>query len=221
MSGGKAAGALAGLWLAASCTAAAWAQPFEAAGLRFSDELGGITILDVWGSGTPEDPITVVEEMTDPRGGVLTIRGLTAAFPNLIRTGHQSGFVLRKEVRNLTGREWLTFEIELRHEPGTPSDYGDGLSFGQEPGGDRPFASDLLGEHTKQFEPQDRVAFGGGRVAPGETVWFEVMITHSWALGRDVFVLQEPDPRLARLTPPGPRRRFAAADAPRAAGRGS
>ena len=195
--GARAAALAAGLWVGVALGAAA--QPFEAAGLSFSAELGGITILDVWGRGTPQDPVTVVEEMTDPRGGVLTIRGLTAAFPNLVGTGHQSGFVLRKVVRNATRREWLTFELELRHEPGVPSDYGDGLSFGQEPGGGRPFTSDLLGEHTKLFEPHDRVAFGGGKVAPGETVWFEVTITHSWATGRDVLVIQEPDPRLARL----------------------
>ena len=184
-------------WLGAA--GAAGAQPFEAAGLTFSDELGGITILAVSGRGTRDDPVTVVEEMTDPRGGVLVIRGLTPAFPNLVGTGHQSGFALRKVVRNATARDWLTFELELRHDLAVPSDYGDGLSFAQGPDPERPFFSDRLGEHTKLFEPQDRVAFGGGRVAPGETVAFEVVITHSWAPGTDVLLLQEPDPRLALL----------------------
>ncbi len=188
-----------GLWLGAAGAAGVEAQPFQVAGLSFSDELGGLMILDVSGTGTPEDPITVVEELTDPRGGVLVIRGLTPAFPNLVGTGHQSGFALRKVVRNATARDWLTFELELRHDLATPSDYGDGLSFAQEAGRERPFASDRLGEHTKLFEPHDRVAFGGGHVAAGESAWFEVVITHSWATGRDILLLQEPDPRLALL----------------------
>ena len=198
MTGARRAAAAAGLCLLGAAGAAG-AQPFEAAGLTFSDELGGITIVEVFGRGTPEDPVTVVEEMTDPRGGVLVIRGLTPAFPNLVGTGHQSGFALRKVVRNATARDWLTFELELRQDLGTPSDYGDGLSFAQEEGRERPFASDRLGEHTKLFEPLDRVAFGGGRVAPGESVSVDVVVTHSWATGGDIFLLQEPDPRLALL----------------------
>jgi hypothetical protein len=54
----------------------AQAEPVKVHGLTFSDELGGFTILNGWGSGSLADPITILEEVTSVTGasGPLPIR---------------------------------------------------------------------------------------------------------------------------------------------------
>lgn len=180
---------------------AAAAEPLRALGLLFSDELGGVELVSVGGSGTAADPLVVVEELTDPNGATLIIRGMSTGFPNLTGSHHQSGFVLRKVVRNATGRDWRSFDLELRHDPLEPSTYGDGLSFGQASDVGRPFLSSHMSEGVELLEPNDSVAFGGGEVKVGAVATFEVIVTHSWATGRDIHLLQHPDRRLARLLP--------------------
>src|SRR5262249_29739849 len=68
------------------------AKMLTANGLTFSDELGGFTLETVSGTGRTDDPIVVVETVTGPQHPVLVIRGLSAAFGNLIGSQHGAGF---------------------------------------------------------------------------------------------------------------------------------
>jgi hypothetical protein len=90
------------------------AEPVTLHGLTFSDELGGFTILNGWGSGSLADPITIVEEVTTTTGAVLVIRGLGPESGNPIPTAHPAGFVLRKIVINATNLSWNIYDVELQ-----------------------------------------------------------------------------------------------------------
>jgi hypothetical protein len=52
----------------------ATAASFTAAGVTFSDELGGLVLEGMSGWGSMDDPFVVVERMTDPNGGTLEFR---------------------------------------------------------------------------------------------------------------------------------------------------
>jgi hypothetical protein len=121
------------LWVAfaAAPLASAAAEPVTLSGVTFSDERGGFVIKSATGKGTYEEPFVISEEITDPEGAVLTIRGDMARVGNRIGTLHQLGFAITKIVTNNTGEAWSLFELELQETYGTPSDYYDGLSFGQ------------------------------------------------------------------------------------------
>ena len=58
--------------------ATATAAPVTIEGITFSDEEGGFTILGASGSGSYDDPFVVIEELTDPEGAVLLMRGAVA-----------------------------------------------------------------------------------------------------------------------------------------------
>ncbi len=176
------------------------AAPFEVAGLVFSDEEGGVVLRAAWGTGTPEDPITLVEDITDDGPAVITVRGMRAAFGNRAVPGQGVGFVLVKIVRNLTSRPWHSFEMELREIATRPSTFEDGLSFGQALGAARVFASDRFTELAQTDEPLDAVVFSGATVLPGETVTVRVLVT-DFSPTYQFYILQRRDAPLAGLAP--------------------
>jgi len=183
------------------------AAPLSAAGITFSDELGGFVILDVSGTGTTQDPFVVVEEITGPQGAVLVISGMSAAFGNRVGTHHLTGFALKKVVTNRTADVWNLFEMELRETLAHRSPYGDGLSFGQSSPVGRPFTSSAFAVNREVDEPYDSVAFHDGIVHPGETVSFNLIVTDTSPVFR-FMLLQQPthvvaeDPQRPGVHPP-------------------
>lgn len=167
------------------------AAPLSAAGITFSDELGGFTLVSVSGSGTIDDPFVVVEEITGPQEAVLVISGFSAAFGNRVGTHHLTGFALKKVVTNQTADVWNLFEMELRETLAHQSPYGDGLSFGQASTVGRPFTSSTFAINHEVDEPYDSVAFRDGSVRPGEAVSFNLIVTDTSPVS-PFLLLQQP-----------------------------
>lgn len=174
------------------------AEPIMIAGLLFSDEDGGFTIVGGWGEGTIDDPIVVVEEIVEPRPVTLVVRGLSPGWGNKIATNHPAGFAMRKVVVNRTAYIWNSYDHELQLLRGTPSDIYDGLSFGQASEAGRPFLSDRFANGTMQDEPRDYVTFRDGEVRPGETVTFQYVITAT-SPTEVFYIVQDPNRPLAGL----------------------
>jgi len=175
----------------------ALAEPVALEGLTFSDELGGLEIIEVRGRGSLEDPFVVVEEVTAEGPAVLVIRGMTWRFGNRIRSHHEIGFALVKIVRNRTDQPWSLFNLELREFLESASPFGDGLSFGQATEAGRPFSSDRFAESLETREPFDGVQFYSGLVPPDEAVAISVVITDTtprW----EFYLLQSQDSPLAK-----------------------
>ena len=156
-------------------------------GITFSDEAGGVALVEVSGSGSPSDPFVLVEEITEAGPAILTIRGLSTAFGNRVSSHHTAGFTLTKVVHNKTGEIWAFFDLELREFLGTYSPYEDGLSFGQGSLSGRPFQSDSFRHAAEINEPFDSVSFTGGLVPPGGTLVVTVVVTDTTP--RPVFYL--------------------------------
>ncbi len=146
-------------------------------GLIFSDELGGVRLLEGSGTGTLDDPVVLVEEIVDYGPAVIVIRGMHSRFGNRIRSQHDVGFAITKVVRNATSQPWTLFTLELREKLGQESSFGDGLSFGQASEAGRPFFSDRFNTNLETREPYDGVQFYDGVVEPGETVILNFVIT--------------------------------------------
>lgn len=180
-----------------------WAKPITLAGLTFSDELGGVVLHDGWGAGTSADPFVLVEEITEDGPAVLIIRGMRARLSDAPTAVFQMGFVLRKIVTNSTGRDWHSFELELREDLDHPSTYGDGLSFGQATHQNRPFAADRFGSVTMTDEPLDSVVFADGLVRPGQQVTVTAAIT-DYTPQDEIFLLQRRESPIAGLVGPPP-----------------
>lgn len=186
------------LALAAAVPGRAAAEAWRAGGLVFSDELGGFEILSAGGTGTPEDPIVVVERVTDDGPVVLVVRGLSQEIGNRAQTNHFTGFVLEKVVINATGRSWPGYRLELEEERGRHSTYHDGLSFAQDPQGDRRFGSDRFARIALTDEPRDGLAFGDGTVPPGEQVRLRFIVSDNTP-DPEFFLVQKVDSPLASL----------------------
>lgn len=153
------------------------AAPISHQGLVFSDELGGFDLVSVSGTGTLEDPITVVERVTGDRAIMLTIRNFGRDFGNRIGSQHVAAFAMRKIVINQTDRVWRNYQMELREVTTRHSPYGDGLSFGQ---------NSYIGTHytksnftnVQRFdEPEDTLGFSGAEIAPGGQAEFNFIIS--------------------------------------------
>jgi hypothetical protein len=182
------------------CGLPALADPVSLQGLTFSDESGGLRIVEARGRGSLEDPFVLVEEITSDGPAILTIRGMSHRFGNRIRSHHEIGFALVKVVRNRTAQPWTMFNLELREFLDSHSPFGDGLSFGQASEAGRPFRSDRFAESVETREPYDGVQFVDGLVAPGETATVSVVVTDTtprW----EFFLLQTQDSPLARRDP--------------------
>ena len=170
---------------------ATFAEPVTIGGITFSDERGGFTIRSASGSGAYDDPFVIVEEITDPQGAVLVIRGAVQEIGNRIGTLHQTGFAVTKIVVNATGEAWSLFELELEELYGTPSDYYDGLSFGQSAQLRRPFLSDRFELNETLSEPHDEVRFREGSVEPGDRVTLTFVVTDATPVP-EFYLLQRP-----------------------------
>lgn len=179
------------------------AKPLMLEGLTFSDELGGVEIMEGWGTGTLDDPFVLVEEITESEPAILVVRGMSHRFGNRIRSHHDVGFALTKVVRNRTEQTWSQFDLELREFLDHPSPFGDGLSFGQATEAGHPFSADGFADNIETREPYDGVTFFGGEVAPGETVVISVVITDTTPRP-DFYLLQKRDSPLAAM-PGSPR----------------
>jgi hypothetical protein len=178
------------------------AAPLTLEGLTFSDELGGVVIMEGWGTGTLDDPFVLVEDITEPGPAILLVRGMSHRFGNRIRSHHDVGFALTKIVSNRTEQAWSLFNLELREFLEQPSPFGDGLSFGQATEAGRPFFADSFAQSVETREPYDGVAFFDGGVDPGETVILSVVVTDTTPRS-EFFLLQKRDSPLA-LLPDGP-----------------
>ncbi|NJO36893.1 MAG: hypothetical protein HC871_03755, partial [Rhizobiales bacterium] len=95
---------------------AAGATELTLGGLVFSDELGGVRLLEGSGTGTLDDPVVLIEEITDFGPAVIVIRGMHARFGNRIRSQHDVGFAMTKVVTNATSQPWTLFTLELREK---------------------------------------------------------------------------------------------------------
>ncbi len=163
--------------LLAATTHLATAKELSLGGLTFSDELGGMRLIEGWGTGTLDDPVVLVEEITDYGPAVLVVRGMRPQFGNRIQSQHDVGFAITKIVRNGTSLPWTLFNLELREAIGRESPFGDGLSFGQASEAGRPFVSDRFASNVETREPYDGIQFSEGIVEPGETVILNFVIT--------------------------------------------
>jgi hypothetical protein len=178
------------------------AAEFFAGDYSFSDELGGFRLLGASGSGRPDDPIVVVEELTgvDPVTLVIRRQHIRTLDPT------QSQLNLTKEVVNRSERIWAGFEVELQEVLKEPSTYSDGLSFKQFAAQPADVGSDAFTLNERRFEPYDRITFQGGSVDPGATVHFRLTITDPTPV-REFYLLQ--DPNLVSAALPGRAESFA------------
>lgn len=181
-------------------SAPAAAEPLTLGGITFSDELGGVELKGGTGGGSLDDPFVLTEDITDDGPAVLTVRGLRArgASPSPLGSPQQVGFALRKIVTNRTARAWHVFELELREELESTSDYEDGLSFAQATRLSRPFLADRYTTVMQRDEPLDAVEFSNGIVEPGETVTVSVVIT-DYTPRFEFFILQRRESPIAGL----------------------
>ena len=186
-------------------SAAGRANEVFAGGYSFSDELGGFRLLSAKGAGTPEDPIVILEEISEVAPITLVIRNHDFNKPTL--QALQSQLNLVKQVANKSERVWAAFEVELQELQGKPSVYSDGLSFKQFAAVAPDVASDSFADNQRQFEPYDRVEFLNGHVDPGATVTFTLTITDPTPT-REFYLVQ--DPKLLAAELPARRSHFAA-----------
>lgn len=185
----------------------AWSNPakameLELGGLIFSDELGGVRLLQGSGTGTLDDPVVLVEEIVDYGPAVIVIRGMHARFGNRISSQHDVGFAITKIVKNATSQPWTLFTLELREKLGQESPFGDGLSFGQASKAGRPFLSDRFETNIETREPYDGVQFYDGVVEPGETVVLNFVITDTTPRWK-FYLMQKRDNNFVRHAPAG------------------
>ena len=164
------------------------AAEFAAGGYSFSDELGGFRLLSASGTGTPDDPIIVVEEIAEAAPVVLVIRRLGG--PNAPGVRHTQ-FTLEKTVVNRSERIWGGFEVALQEILRRPSTYGDGLSFNQYGAQAPDIASDSFADNNRLFEPDDRIRFENGHVDPGATARFRIIITDPTPIA-EFYLVQDP-----------------------------
>jgi hypothetical protein len=146
----------------------AHAETWMVAGMSFSDRPGGARLLTASGTGTRDDPIVLVEEISGPGPAVLEIQNG--------RTGHlevspATGFLRLSVVKIIANRgpwRWSGFDLELMTGPDQPSVYADGLSFDQPQTFRRLARADRFVQTAQEDEPFDRIRFDRGRVDPGQ-----------------------------------------------------
>jgi hypothetical protein len=187
-----------GLISAAGYAAAA---TWTTGGLSFSDEPGGARLLGASGTGAPDDPIVLIEEIVGPGPATLEIRN--------DRTGHLNvspaiGFLSLSVVKIIVNRgpwPWAGFDLELMIGPEQPSVYTDGLSFDQPQTFQRIARADRFRQTLQEDEPFDRIRFDGGQVDPEEYLRLDFDILD--ANGTAVFYLVQRPIILLALDLPG------------------
>jgi hypothetical protein len=161
-------GGLAFLASVAATSERAGAATWTVGGISFSDELGGARLVGASGTGTRDDPIILLEEITGAGPAVLVVRN--------DRTGHLNlspalGFLSLSVVTIIANRgpwAWSGFDLELRRTFDQPSLYTDGLSFDQPQAFARVAKADRFAQTLQNDEPFDRIRFDGGNVNPTE-----------------------------------------------------
>jgi hypothetical protein len=154
----------------------------------FSDELGGFRILSVTGSGTRSDPIEINEELDFAAPVTLVIR---AATPSQLHTLAGGAFHLRIVALNKSGLAWIGFEFELQEVRGKPSDFEDGLSFGQTNPNPDFISSDRFARFENHFESVDRLRFENGHADPQDRTAFGFFITDVTPVA-EFYLVQDP-----------------------------
>jgi hypothetical protein len=154
----------------------------------FSDELGGFRILSVAGSGTKADPIEITEELDTAAPVTLVIR---AANPPRFQPSLQGAFHLRVAVLNRSGLAWIGFEFALQEIRDKPSDFYDGLSFGQANPNPDDISSDRFAHFESRFESFDQLRFENGHVDPLERTRFGFFVSDVTPVA-EFYLVQEP-----------------------------
>lgn len=186
-----------------SCLLGQWAEAHTIAlrGISFSDELGGFVLERVSGKGSIADPFVVVERIIDPDGATLVFRA-DPSLGNLIGSPDRIGFALVKVIKNDTGHDWSSLEVELQSKLGVPSDHTDELSYGQGSEAGRPFTASAFARITLMDEPFDRIEFEDGSVPAGGVVSLRFVVSQPGSL-REGFIAQRPSrPVAMRERPP-------------------
>ncbi len=178
---------------AALLPAPARGDVWVAGGLSFSDELGGVRILSVTGTGSTSDPIVLVEEISHVGPVIVVIRRIEVpeVRDHRIPTPQVLSIAVTKVVINRSRRVWGGFDLELREEVGRPSPYGDGLSFDQSRLSRWALDSDSFAVARQIDEPRDLIRFVQGSVDPGGVGKFDFSITDPTPVG-EFYLLQEP-----------------------------
>lgn len=166
-------------------------QRFETGGFSFSDELGGFRILSATGSGTETDPVIVTEEMNDVSPATMVIRWATRAVRYNSFGQPSTALHLRIVTVNGSGHNWVEFEFELQENLGKPSIYGDGLSFNQRQSKKGTIESDRFRTYDDRYEPADRLGFRDGAINPGDSGYFQFLIT-DYTPKYEIYLLQDP-----------------------------
>ena len=159
-------------------------------GISFSDELGGFVLERVSGRGSLLDPFVVVERLTNPDGATLVFRA-SPILGNRIGSPDRIGFALVKVIKNATGHDWSSFEVELQSKLGVPSDNTDELSFGQGSTAGRPFTASDFARVTLIDEPFDRIEYDGGHVPAGGQVTLRFVVSQPDNM-HEAFIAQRP-----------------------------
>lgn len=193
--------ALAGTAAPAACRAA----ELSAGPYSFSDELGGFRVVSATGTGTPDDPVILVEEIFEAAPVTLVIRNRNTGGGGLRAIDSQ--LVLVKKVKNGSKRVWAGFEMELQEILKKPSVYSDGLSFKQFAVLAPDVGSDAFADNERKFEPYDRIEFSNGYVDPEATAEFRIVVTDPTPR-REFYLVQ--DPKLLAAGLPSAGRSFAA-----------
>jgi hypothetical protein len=151
------------------------AKSWTTGGITFSDkpgidEPGGVRLLGATGTGTRDDPIVLVEEITGAGPAVLLIRNGRTGDLNV---SPALGFLRLAVVNIVVNRgpwAWSGFDLELRRTLDQPSVYTDGLSFDQPQSFARVAKADRFAQSLQDDEPFDRIRFDGGSVDAAESV---------------------------------------------------
>jgi hypothetical protein len=182
------------------------AESWTTGGLTFSDELGGTRLVGASGTGSRDDPIILLEEISGAGPAVLVVRNQ--------RTGHLDVSpalgLLRlsvvKIVANLGPWPWAGFDLELRRTLDQPSVYTDGLSFDQPQSFARVARADRFAQTLQDDEPFDRIRFDAGNVDPAEYLRLDFDIVDVNGAS-EFYLVQRPIVLLARNDrPDAPRR---------------
>lgn len=144
----------------------------------FSDELGGFRIISASGSGSREDPITIVQEMFSATPVTIVIRTELPIRPYDWSGRYANGFMhMRLVMVNNSGHPWVEFELELQERLGVASVFGDGLSFDQRKTHTDNIYSDSFRAYDRDFEPYDRLLFRQGKVDVNATASVGFFVT--------------------------------------------
>ena len=181
-----------GVLPASPCLSADDLGRWHAGPYSYSDELGGFAIVAISGTGTADDPVVLTQEFLSASPVTLVIRAESPIRQRHVTGDYATGIIYIEVVALYnSGLPWLEFEFELQEILGTPSTYGDGLSFDQRRTDSTNISSDRYAEFSRDYEPFDRLLYRNGSTDPLDTVTFRFLIadfTPRWHF----FLVQDP-----------------------------